>query len=273
MKRGLCYLFMLFSLPAVVTGQDSLYTNFIGMQFVRIQPGSFVMGRFHPPFPVPENYKGKAENEYRKKEYKKARKLAMKDIRNGFTATIPRSFFIMKYEVTQEQWVRMMNNNPSVFQSSRVNGYAGNHPVDNVTWQQVQEFIAKLNAADSTVTYRLPTEIEWEYSARAGSTTDIPWPEIAASAQLGSRTTNAAGGKKPNAWGLYDMLGNVWEWVSDFYNDKIFADPVPPATGSQHVLKGASFTGDVKNATYMTHAAGPANGWDVGFRLVATFNK
>ena len=64
------------------------------------------------------------------------------------------------------------------------------------------------------------------------------------------------------------MLGNVWEWTADLYNEKIFADKQPPASGSQHVLKGASFAGDVKNATYMTHAAGPANGWDVGFRII-----
>jgi formylglycine-generating enzyme required for sulfatase activity len=72
----------------------------------------------------------------------------------------------------------------------------------------------------------------------------------------------------PNAWGLYDMLGNVWEWVHDFYNEKIFADPEPPRSGKEHVLKGASFTGDVKNATYMTHAAGPGNGFDIGMRIV-----
>jgi formylglycine-generating enzyme required for sulfatase activity len=74
--------------------------------------------------------------------------------------------------------------------------------------------------------------------------------------------------KKPNAWGLYDMLGNVWEWVDDRYNYKIFADREPPKRGTQHVLKGTSFVGDVKNATYMTHAGGPGNGWDVGFRVV-----
>ncbi|MEO5581820.1 MAG: SUMF1/EgtB/PvdO family nonheme iron enzyme, partial [Saprospiraceae bacterium] len=72
---------------------------------------------------------------------------------------------------------------------------------------------------------------------------------------------------------LYDMLGNVWEWVQDYYNDKIFADPVPPSTGKQHVLKGASFFGDVKNATYMTHAAGPGNRYDVGLRLVIEIEK
>jgi formylglycine-generating enzyme required for sulfatase activity len=64
------------------------------------------------------------------------------------------------------------------------------------------------------------------------------------------------------------MLGNVWEWVEDYYNERIFADPEPPVAGETHVLKGASFVGDVKNATWLTHAGGPANGWDVGLRVV-----
>jgi len=67
---------------------------------------------------------------------------------------------------------------------------------------------------------------------------------------------------------LHDVHGNVWEWVEDFYNEKIFADPIPPKKGKEHVLKGAPFYGDVKNATYMTHAAGPGSKYDVGFRIV-----
>jgi formylglycine-generating enzyme len=114
----------------------------------------------------------------------------------------------------------------------------------------------------------LPSEFEWEYAARAGRTKEIPWSDTQLEAQLGGRKTYPIGGKQANAFGLYDMLGNVWEWVNDCYNEKIFADKVPPKKCEQHVLKGASFAGDVKNATYMTHAAGPANGWDVGFRVL-----
>lgn len=81
-------------------------------------------------------------------------------------------------------------------------------------------------------------------------------------------TTRPGGTMKPNAWGLYDTLGNVWEWVQDYYNEKIFADPTPPTRGTEHVLKGGGFVADVKNAIPATHAAGPANTFDVGFRIV-----
>jgi formylglycine-generating enzyme required for sulfatase activity len=149
-----------------------------------------------------------------------------------------------------------------------VGGETQNHPVENITWKDAQAFLKKLNARDKQYSYRLPTEFEWEYAARAGAQEDISWADINAAAVLSGTSPSAVGQKQPNAWGLYDMLGNVWEWVQDYYNEKIFADPVPPHSGKAHVLKGASFTGDVKNATYMTHAAGPGNGFDIGLRVV-----
>jgi formylglycine-generating enzyme required for sulfatase activity len=117
--------------------------------------------------------------------------------------------------------------------------------------------------------YRLPTEFEWEFAARAGQSEDISWDDIQRTAQIALTSTQEVGRKDPNAWGLYDMLGNIWEWTEDYYNEKMFADPIPPKNGRVHVLKGAPFYGDVKNATYMTHAAGPGSGYDVGFRVVA----
>ena len=124
---------------------------------------------------------------------------------------------------------------------------------------------------EKTNAYRLPTEFEWEYAARAGADDDISWTEIRAQAIAGYNSytsTHMVGEKKPNAWGLYDTLGNVWEWVEDFYNEKIFADPTPPRSGMEHVLKGGGFLADVKNATYMTHAVGPGSTFDVGLRVV-----
>lgn len=252
-----------------LSAQDT--SNTIGMEFIRIDPGRFVMGKFDPPYPQPPdslNQKAEANRGYSAAEYRIAKKLAEQDAEPGFTATIAKPFYIGKFEVTQKQWKQVMGSNPSTFQGTKVKSDADQHPVENVTWNDVQQFLKKLNVLEKEKRYRLPTEAEWEWAARAGATEDIPWAQIRATAQLGTRTTNTVGGKAPNAWGLYDMLGNVWEWVQDVYNEKLFADPVPLKQGTEHVLKGASFVGDVKNATYMTHAAGPGNGWDVGFRVV-----
>ena len=254
-----------------INAQDSMYTNSIGMKLVLIKPGSFVVGKFQPPYPKPPVNKNRDDEErgYNAAEYKLAEEMAKRDARQGFQFVIQQPFYIGQYEVTQEQWQKVMGSNPAVFQGNKMNDDSKLHPVENVSWKEAQKFIKKLNRMEGGKTkYRLPTEFEWEYAARAGATDDIPWAQIRQQAQIETRTTNAIGGKQPNAWGLYDMLGNVWEWVQDYYNEKIFADPIPPNRGRQHVLKGASFVGDVKNATYMTHAAGPGNGWDVGFRVV-----
>ena len=247
--------------------QDSTFTNSIGMEFVLIKPGKFVIGKFQPSYPKPKGDKPSG-NGYNTNDYKTAETFAKRDESPGFPVEIRKPFYIGRFEVTQEQWQKVMGTNPSTFQRDRVKGDASNHPVETITWKDAQLFIQKLNKLEKGKSYRLPTEFEWEYASRAGATEDISWEQIRSTAQLGGSTTNRIGQKKPNAWGLYDMLGNVWEWVEDYYNEKQFADPHPLKKGKQHVLKGASFVGDVKNATYMTHAAGPGNGWDVGMRVV-----
>ena len=247
-----------------VFSQEPEFTNAIGMKFVLIKPGKMIVGKFQPTVgkkdfrgnPLPETLSRKSEE------------MAGKDAMPGFTVIVDNGYYIGSYEITQNQWKKIMGNNPSVFK----NDSSTNHPVDNITWNDTQAFIKKLNAMDKKHKYRLPTEFEWEYAARAGALDDISWKEIQASAVLGGFMTAQTGTKQPNAWGLYDMLGNVWEWVQDFYNEKIFADRIPPKSGKVHVLKGSSFTGDVKNATYMTHAGGPGNGFDIGFRLVMEAN-
>ena len=126
---------------------------------------------------------------------------------------ISQAFYLGKYEVTQAQWKDVMGKNPSGFKGD-------NRPVEEVSWEDVQEFIRRLNAREQGVTYRLPTEAEWEYAARAGSTTAYSFGDD--TLQLGEYawywenadgTTHPVGQLKPNAWGLYDMHGNVWEWV------------------------------------------------------------
>ena len=260
-------------IPAMAQGT---FTNSIGMEFIRIQPGSMVVGRFQPPCPIPlDTVKGENRpmimwmgegRKYNKEEFRMACEMAGRDAHPGFEVRLTRPYYLGKYEVTQAQWQRVMGSNPSVFQGENVPD-TRQHPVDNVTWEGAQEFVRRLNDLEPGRRYRLPSEFEWEYAARAGAAGDIPWEETRQVAQLGTATTQVVGMKKPNAWGLYDMLGNVWEWVDDYYNEKIFADPRPPSSGSTHVLKGASFAGDVKNATWLTHAGGPGNGWDVGFRI------
>lgn len=254
-------------LAQVVSAQDSI-SNSIGMQLVRIDTGRFVMGRFQPPYSQFDSSKPSTPETYSAKQFALAKTLARRDARPGFVVQIKRCFYIGKFEVTQAQWQAVMGNNPSQFQDSSVSGNAGSHPVENITWNDVQRFLKALNAREKGKQYRLPTEAEWEWAARAGVADDISWAQIRQTAQLEGRTTSAVGSKQPNAWGLYDMLGNVWEWVADWYNEKLFADSVPATSGHTHVLKGASFTGDVKNATYLTHAGGPGNGWDVGFRVL-----
>lgn len=253
---------------------QTVITNSVGMEFVRISPGRLTVGEFRPPYAVPDDtvkgatrpyimYMGE-EKSYREKDFALARTLATRDASAGFTVKIKKTFYLGKYEVTQAQWRRVMGNNPSAFSGPE----ADNKPVESITWEDAQQFIQRLNELEPASRYRLPTEFEWEYAARAGATTDIPWSQIEKMANLNKNHTILVGQLQPNAWGLYDMLGNVWEWVQDYYNEKQFADRKPRKRGQVHVLKGASFVGDVKNATYMTHAAGPGNGWDVGFRIV-----
>ena len=258
------------------------YVNSIGIEFVEIQPGTLIVGKFQPTttkFGFLEQYMTKESGTMGipilpDKDYELSEELSKKDALPGFTVTLSKSYYIGKFEVTQAQWKKVMGTNPSFFQGDKVMGDSDQYPVESVSWKDAQAFIKKLNQLEKgKATYRLPSEFEWEYAARAGATDDISWNEIIATAQIAKLTTQPVGEKKPNAWGLYDMLGNVWEWVDDYYNEKMFADPVPVKKGKEHVLKGAPFYGDVKNATYMTHAGGPGSKYDVGFRVVMELDE
>jgi len=265
--------------------QAPTVTNGIGMQFVLVRPGRMLVGRFEPACPDPPprprgvgvRGRGPARSSvdprtlWNAADHARCAEMARRDAMPGFTATIARPYYIGRYEVTQGEWRTVVGTNPSVFQGRMVNGDADRHPVDNVTWEQAQAFVQKLNAMDTTARYRLPTELEWEYAARAGANDEPTWAhirEVAWEQDVDKGTTHAVGGKKPNAWGLHDTLGNVWEWVADLYNEKLFPDPEPPPTGTTHVLRGGSFVSDVKNTTWFTHAGGPGSGFDVGFRIV-----
>jgi len=274
-RRSVLLLACSASLASEVSAAQPRLTNAIGMEFVSIPSGTMLVGRFQPVCPTlqptPGNQAGDPRARWSPEDSRRCQEMVKRDAKPGFTVRIPRAYQIGKYEVTQAQWKRVMGTNPSRFQGASVKSSTDRYPVDNVSWTDAQEFIRKLNAMDKTARYRLPTEFEWEYAARAGASGEPSWDEIRESAwqsEVDLGTTHPVGGKKPNRWGLHDTLGNVWEWVADFYNEQLFATPVPPRSGTTHVLKGGSFVSDVKNATWTTHAGGPGSGFDTGFRIV-----
>ena len=154
------------------------------------------------------------------------------------------SFSIAKFEVTQAQYQAVMGINPSIFSDCE------NCPVDNVSWNDVQIFIQKLNAQTGR-SYRLPTEAEWDYAAKGGKKCKAysysGSHDINASAWHNSnseRKSHHVGLKMPNELGIYDMSGNVWEWCSDFYgpyNNFLETNPTGSVNGSQHVFRGGSW--------------------------------
>ena len=144
--------------------------------------------------------------------------LAYPDEQPVHQVTLTKPFSIGKTEVTQAQWTAVMNENPSEFRGD-------SRPVDNIGPPDIQAFLTALNeAADCDSCYRLPTEAEWEYAARAGSPSIYSFgnnPDSLTAyawfSQNAEYKTHPVAQKKPNAWGLYDMLGNVYEWVQDYY--------------------------------------------------------
>jgi len=158
------------------------------------------------------------------------------------TVTLTHVFYLQKTEVTQAQWETVMGSNPSYFT------FCPRCPVEEVSYDDVQQFIAALNARSPGKHYRLPTEAEWEYAARAGSPADYGVPgDATAGGWISTNSvdeTHPVGELQPNAWGLYDMEGNVWEWVHDWfapYTAAPVTDPTGPDSGEFRVLRGGSW--------------------------------
>ena len=216
MKRVLIILLALFATVSV--GQKPAAApprNAIGMDFVKIAPGEFMMGC------------SKDDKDCKDDESPRHR------------VQITRSFEIGKYEVTQAQWVAVMKSNPSSNKGDTL-------PVETVSKLEAQDFVAKLNAMKDGYTYRLPTEAEWEYAARAGSDSPYSGPlaQVAWYAANSDDETHPVGMKSPNAWGLYDTQGNVREWVSDFYTANYYSNsPVADPTGPEIALQAAGGLG------------------------------
>ena len=206
-------------------------TNSIGMKLVLVPKGTFMMGS-------PESDVNRQKNE------------------TQHEVTISKDYYLGLYEVTQAQYERVMGKNPSRFHGAIVGNENADLPVENVSWDDAVEFCKKLSDLPEEKkvgrVYRLPTEAQWEYACRAGSKTAYSFGESSQSVgdyawfnENSNEQTHPMGQKKPNAWGLYDMPGNVFEWCSDWYSEYPkgpVSDPTGPKEGSGRVIRGGSWS-------------------------------
>ncbi len=206
-------------------GRPVSETNSIGMQLVLIPAGEFLMGS-----PATQEGRGSDEQQH--------------------PVRITKSFHLSVHEVTQEQYERVTGVNPSFIAVPQ-------HPVDNVSWNNAVRFCSQLSALPEEKAagrvYRLPTEAEWEYACRAGSTTswncgneEIRLGDFAWFGNSSRGRVHPVRAKKPNAWGLCDMHGNVWEWCADWYEKDYYAsspvdDPPGPTAGTLRVVRGGGW--------------------------------
>jgi len=163
---------------------------------------------------------------------------------------ISNAFLLGKTEVTQAQWFAIMQTKPGPEKNWQDENWE-QLPVTGVSWNSTARFIETVNKLDKDFDYRLPSEAEWEYAARAGSTDVRPVPlnkleDIAWFIRSSDDHVHAVAKLKPNAWGLHDMLGNLWEWTNDWYSPATYKkgdriDPVGPAKGRAKVRRGGSF--------------------------------
>jgi formylglycine-generating enzyme required for sulfatase activity len=228
----------------VLRGPEPTFTNNLGMKFVYIKPGSFMMGS-------PSSEPGRDDDE------------------TLHQVTLTKGFYLQTTEVTQGQWKRVLGSNPSNFKNC-----GDDCPVEKVSWSDIQEFIAELNRMEGGYKYRLPTEAEWEYAARAG--TKGPYAggldAMAWYKDTSGGKTHAVGMKRPNAWGLYDMHGNVWEWCQDRfggYPSGSVTDPKGASSGAGRVVRGGSWYDDARRCRSAYRGRDePGDRYDLlGFRL------
>jgi len=206
-----------------------------GMEFVHVSKGTFIMGS-----PLTEPERGEDEQQH--------------------TVTIRKDFWMGRTEVTQEQWKKVLGSNPSSHQQC-----GPKCPVENVTWFDVQEFLGRLNRLSHNGRYRLPTEAEWEYACRAGTITAFSVGDTLTTKQARFDAVDGpvpVGSFAPNAWGLFDMHGNVWEWTTEWYD----------STETKRVIRGGSWyfgADSARCALRYTHSP-KDRGFSLGFRVVQT---
>ena len=219
--------------------------NRLGMAFVRIPAGEFIMGES---------------------------KSALTVNRPCHRVKISQPFYLGRHLVTQAQWEAVMGSNPSHFQGRP------EHPVERVSWDDIQAFLRQLNEREAIGPYRLPTEAEWEYACRSGSTTPYSLGEEADQLKdyswYGGSTesTQPVGHKWPNAWGLHDMLGNVWEWCHDgrrTYTVDAVVDPMgPTGAGADRAIRGGSWNSAAHGVRERCGFAPDTRYGHIGFRCL-----
>ncbi len=231
----------------VDTPSPKTWRNSIGMEFVLIPAGTFQMGASDAG--------------------------AHSDEQPVHRVTISRPFYLSTHEVTQRQWLAVMETNPSFFKGD-------NMPVEQLPWYDITLFIHRLNQREKTASYRLPTEAEWEYAARAGTQTAYSFgddvSQLPTYAWFKANTTKkprAVGQRAPNPWGLYDMHGNVWEWVQDGYGPYLpqaVTDPVGSEDVSHRIIRGGSWidTAEKCRSSYRLYRHPVDRDGTIGFRLL-----
>ncbi len=260
--------------------------NSIGMELVWVPPGDFMMGsteaevraalldcRRHRSYSCGDQW-GANETPRRK-------------------ITFAEGFWIGRFEVTQGEWQSVMGDNPSYFRDC-----GARCPVESISWEDVRSFLTRLNAQDKQFEYQLPSEAEWEYAARAGTTTTFAFGNELDPAKANFQGTQdldfsttpwktlpvvgktvAVGSFAPNAWGLCDMHGNVWEWVRDIYNPGYAGLPTdgkPNLTAGDpayRVVRGGAWDIEVALYARSAHRVRWKSGFrmnNTGFRLVAS---
>jgi len=229
MKQLYVLLFVALIISSATTPKNirSIEETVADMEFVWIDPGTFMMG-------TPEEQEQLLRN-------KGLWDVWFRSEQPAHEVTISKGFYFGKYEITQGQWEAVMGSNQSYFEGA-------NRPVEGVSWHDVQVFITKLNLAAGDSLYRLPTEAEWEYACRAGTTTlwsfgddenqltNYAWYE-----GNSPNGTKEVGQRLPNSWGLYDMHGNVEEWCQEWYRNYSSDAQTNPNFEFCRVTRGGSF--------------------------------
>ena len=232
-----------------------IITNSIGMEFILVRPGTFIMG------------------DALREQCGTCR--AMPDETPRHRVTISRPFYLGRTEVTQAQWMALMKQNPSRFRGK-------GRPVEYVSWVKAQMFIIALNKREKTRAYRLPTEAEWEYAARAGTRTNYPFgDDDGRLSEFGWYASNAGAKTRKvarlgeNPWGFFDMQGNVQEWCQDWYDRNWYrkspaTDPLGPPSGTTKVRRGGFWGSHARSCrvSARTHFSPEERSANTGFRLV-----